>query len=175
MKAMVLTKPEPIERSPLRLEERPTPTPGAGEVLIKVEVCGVCRTDLHVAEGDLIPHRAEIVPGHEVVGHIAARGEGATRFQEGDRVGAAWLWAADGTCPYCRRGQENLCDHPLFTGYDKDGGYAEYMLAREDFIYALPEQVSSREAAPFLCAGIIGYHALQRANVVKGEPLGLYG
>jgi propanol-preferring alcohol dehydrogenase len=175
MKAMVLTKPEPVDRSPLVLTDLPVPEPNAGEVLIRVEVCGVCRTDLHVTEGDLIPHKAEIIPGHEVVGRVAKCGVGAHRFKGGDRVGAAWLWSSDGACPYCQRGQENLCDHPLFTGYDKNGGYAEYMVAREEFIYPIPEGVSSQEAAPFLCAGIIGYRALVRCEVGKGEPLGLYG
>ncbi len=175
MRAMVLTKPEPIERSPLQLLDLPIPEPGRGEVLIQVEVCGVCHTDLHVTEGDLIPHKAEIVPGHEVVGRIARCGQDATHFKEGDRVGAAWLWSTDGTCPYCRRGQENICENPLFTGYDQNGGYAEYMVAREDFIYPIPEGVSSQEAAPFLCAGIIGYRALRRSEVGPGESLGLYG
>lgn len=175
MKAMLLTKPEPIDRSPLKLTDLPIPEPAMGEVLIRVEVCGVCRTDLHLTEGDLIPHKAEIVPGHEVVGRIAKRGEGSDRFKEGDRVGAAWLWSTDGTCRYCRRGQENLCDNPLFTGYDKNGGYAEYMVAREDYIYPIEGSVTSPEAAPFLCAGIIGFHALRRSEVGKGEPLGLYG
>lgn len=175
MRAMVLSQPGPVEKSPLVLKEIPIPEPGPGEVLIRVEVCGVCRTDLHVVEGDLPPVQPEIIPGHEVVGWVEKTGPGSAHFQPGDRVGAAWLFASDGTCPYCRRGDENLCENPLFTGYSRNGGYAEYMVAREDFIYPIPEGVSSREAAPFLCAGIIGYRALRRSEVGRGEPLGLYG
>ena len=175
MKGMVLPEPGPIDSSPLQLVELPVPEPGSGEVLIRVEVCGVCRTDLHVVEGDLPPHRSGVVPGHEVVGRVERLGPSSTRYQIGDRVGAAWLYASDEVCPYCRRGDENLCDGPLFTGYDVNGGYAEYIVAREAFVYPIPEGVSSREAAPFLCAGIIGYRALRRSAVGKGEPLGLYG
>ncbi len=175
MKAMVLLKPGPVENTPLRLLELPRPDPGPGEVLIRVEVCGVCRTDLHVVEGELTPHLQPIIPGHEIVGRVAERGPDAQRFAEGDRVGVAWLGGTDGACPYCLRGDENLCDAPAFTGYDRNGGYAEYAVAREDFVYPLPGEVSSREAAPFLCAGIIGYRALQRAELPAGEPLGLYG
>lgn len=175
MKAMVLRGPAPVETSPLRQMELPMPQPGRGEVLLRVEVCGVCRTDLHVVEGDLAPHRRPIIPGHEVVGRVAARGPGAERFELGARVGAAWLYAACGACRYCLRGDENLCDAPRFTGWDVDGGYAEYMVAKEAFVYPLPEGVSSREAAPFLCAGIIGYRALCRSEVRPGEPVGLYG
>ena len=175
MKAMVLFQPAAIESSPLRLMELPTPEPGPGEILIRVEVCGVCRTDLHVTEGDLPPHRSPIIPGHEIVGRVAGRGPNARLFADGDRVGVAWLGGTDGACPYCLRGDENLCDAPTFTGYDVPGGYAEYTVAREDFVYPLPGAVSSREAAPFLCAGIIGYRALQRADLPPGEPLGLYG
>lgn len=175
MKAMILTAPGPIDTAPLRLVELPTPQPGPGEVLLRVEVCGVCRTDLHVVEGDLAPRKQPVIPGHEVVGRIEARGPGAERFQLGDRVGAAWLHASCGRCPYCLRGDENLCDAPRFTGWDVDGGYAEYMVAPEAFVYPLPESVSAREAAPFLCAGIIGYRALCRSEVRPGQPLGLYG
>lgn len=175
MRAMLMTRPGPIESCPLTLREMPEPEPGPGEILIQVEVCGVCRTDLHVVEGDLPPHRQPIIPGHEIVGRVARCGPGTHRFEEGDRVGVAWLGGTDGTCRYCRRGDENLCDTPTFTGYDVPGGYAEYTVAREDFAYPLPGAVSSREAAPFLCAGIIGYRALQRADLPPGEPLGLYG
>jgi propanol-preferring alcohol dehydrogenase len=159
----------------LRLVDLPLPEPGEGEVRVRVEVCGVCRTDLHVVEGELPPRRDTVIPGHEVVGRVEALGAGASRFRVGDRVGAAWLYASCGVCPYCRRGQENLCDAPLFTGYSMNGGYAEAMVAREAFLYPLPGAVTSREAAPFLCAGIIGYRALRRSDVGKGEPLGLYG
>lgn len=175
MKAMVLTQPGTVGSSPLRLMELPIPEPRTGEILIRVEVCGVCRTDLHIVEGELPPHRQPIIPGHKVVGRVAACGPNASRFAEGDRVGVAWLGGTDGTCPYCCRGDENLCDSPTFTGYDVPDGYAEYTVAREDFVYPLPGAVSSREAAPLLCAGIIGYRALQRADLPVGGPLGLYG
>jgi propanol-preferring alcohol dehydrogenase len=172
---MVLRSPGPVEKAPLELVEIPTPKPGPGELLIRVEVCGVCRTDLHVVEGELPPHHARISPGHEVVGRVEHLGQGASLFAGGDRVGVAWLHAACGVCPYCRRGDENLCDAPTFTGYDVPGGYAEFLTAPEDFVYPLPATVSAREAAPLLCAGIIGYRALRRSEVKPGEPLGLYG
>lgn len=175
MKAMVLSTPGPIETAPLRLTELPVPEPASGEILLQVEVCGVCRTDLHVTEGDLPPHQQPIVPGHEIVGRVVKNGSNSRRFAIGDRVGVAWLGGTDGTCVYCLRGDENLCDAPEFTGYDRNGGYAEYTVAREDFAYPLPGTVSSREAAPFLCAGIIGYRALARAMLPAGAPLGLYG
>jgi propanol-preferring alcohol dehydrogenase len=172
---MVLTHPGPAEDARLRLVDLPTPEPGPGEIRVRVEVCGVCRTDLHVVEGDLPPHKEGIIPGHEVVGRVEKLGEGASRFQVGDRVGIAWLHASCGVCGYCLRGDENLCERPTFTGWHVDGGYAEYAVAVEAFAYPLPEAVSSREAAPFLCAGIIGYRALRRSDVKPGEPLGLYG
>ncbi|MGV3721330.1 MAG: zinc-dependent alcohol dehydrogenase family protein [Actinomycetota bacterium] len=175
MKAMILREPGPVEAAPLQLAELPTPEPGPGEILIRVEVCGVCRTDLHVVEGDLSPRRQPIIPGHEVVGRVAARGAGAERFQLGDRIGVAWLHASCGKCRYCIRGDENLCDAPQFTGWDVDGGYAEYTVAREAFAYPLPQGTSSREAAPLLCAGIIGYRAFCRSEARAGEALGLYG
>jgi propanol-preferring alcohol dehydrogenase len=175
MKAMVLHSPAAVATSPLHLEELPTPEPKPGEVLIRVEVCGVCRTDLHVVEGELPPHCERIVPGHEVVGRIAKLGPGVDKLREGDRVGVAWLHETCGVCRYCVRHDENLCDRPLFTGYDVNGGYAEYTVAPADFIYPIPEGVTSREAAPFLCAGIIGYRALRRSDVKPGETLGLYG
>ena len=175
MKAMVLDKPAPIETAPLVEREIPTPEPGVGEILVRVEMCGVCRTDLHVVEGELPPHKQPIVPGHEIVGHVAKLGAGAQRFRVGDRVGAAWLQRTDGTCPYCRAEQENLCDNPRFTGYDDDGGYAEFTLAHEDFAYALPEGLPAGTLAPLLCAGIIGYRALRRSEVKPGQRLGLYG
>jgi propanol-preferring alcohol dehydrogenase len=175
MKAMALGAPAPIDTRPLQLVELPDPEPGPGEIVVRVEVCGVCRTDLHVVEGDLPPRKPTVVPGHEVVGRVVRRGEGAERFEVGDRVGVAWLHASCGTCAYCLRGDENLCDAPRFTGWDVDGGYAEMVRAPEAFVYPLPEGVSSREAAPFLCAGIIGYRALRRSQVRPGEPLGLYG
>lgn len=175
MKAMVLSQPGQIEQTPLRLCEVPAPQPGTGEVVIRVEVCGVCRTDLHVVEGDLPSHKQPIIPGHEIIGYVECTSPDASRFQIGDRVGAAWLHRSCGVCAYCSRGDENLCDKPTFTGYDVNGGYAEYMRAPEAFLYPIPTGVSSREAAPFLCAGIIGYRALRRSNAGPGAAVGLYG
>jgi len=175
MKAMVLDQPGKVETAPLAEREAPTPEPGAGEILVRVEVCGVCRTDLHVVEGELPPHRQPIIPGHEIVGRVEKRGPGAERFKVGDRAGVAWLHRSDGTCRYCQRGQENLCDNPRFTGYDDDGGYAQFTVAFEDFAYALPEELDAPTLAPLLCAGIIGYRALKRSEVKAGQRLGLYG
>jgi len=175
MRAMVLESPGAAETSPLLMRDIPVPEPEAGEVLIRVEVCGVCRTDLHVVEGELPPVRQRVTPGHEVVGWIEKCGPQAERYNVGDRVGVAWLHRTCGVCPYCLRGDENLCIAPQFTGYTVNGGYAEYMTAPEDFIYPLPSNVTSREAAPFLCAGIIGYRALRRSDIQPGQPLGLYG
>lgn len=175
MKAMLLEKPDHIENAPLQARDVPTPEPGKDEILVRVEVCGVCRTDLHVVEGELPPHKQPIIPGHEIVGRVERRGPGAGRFEVGDRVGVAWLHRTDQTCAYCRRDQENLCDHPQFTGYDLDGGYAEFTLAAEGFAYKLPEEMESGTLAPLLCAGIIGYRALRRSEVQPGQRLGLYG
>jgi propanol-preferring alcohol dehydrogenase len=176
MKAMVVYNPKPIAEHPLTLVDLPTLEPRAGEVLVKVEVCGVCRTDLHVTEGDLPPHRSPVVPGHEAVGTVAKLGPGSGQLlKEGDRVGIAWLHASCGSCVYCQRGDENLCTIPRFTGYDENGGYAEYLTAPEDFVYPLPSGVPSVEIAPLLCAGIIGYRALRRSDVRPGQRLGLYG
>lgn len=175
MKAMVVEKPISIENHPLTLVDLPIPEPSQGEVLIQVAVCGVCRTDLHVSEGDLQPHKSPVVPGHEVVGTVVKAGPDTRRLKEGDRVGVAWLHASCGVCLYCTRGEENLCIAPRFTGYDVNGGYAEYIVAPEDFVYPLPSGVSSVEGAPLLCAGIIGYRALRRSNVRPGDRLGLYG
>jgi propanol-preferring alcohol dehydrogenase len=175
MKAMLLPAPAPVDTAPLQLVDVPVPAPAPGEVLVRVEVCGVCRTDLHVAEGDLAPKRPQVVPGHEVVGRVAGRGASATRFREGDRVGVAWLHRACGACRFCKRGAENLCVAPRFTGWDADGGYADYVVAPEDFVYALPEHADARTLAPLLCAGIIGWRAYQRSGIEPGERLGLYG
>jgi propanol-preferring alcohol dehydrogenase len=175
MRAMVLEKPAPVGDRPLRLVERPTPEPLAGEIRIRVEVCGVCRTDLHVVEGDLAPHRHELVPGHEVVGRVDKLGAGATRFAEGARVGIAWLRRTCGVCRFCLRGAENLCLEPRFTGWDEDGGYAEYAVVPEAFAYALPLGLGARELAPLLCAGIIGYRAYRRCAIQPGGRLGLFG
>jgi len=175
MKACFLRTPGAIETNPLEFGEFPKPGPAAGEVLIRVEVCGVCRTDLHVIEGELSPKRSPVIPGHQVVGHVAAKGSGAERLAIGARVGVAWLHKTDGTCEYCRRGEENLCDRPQFTGYTVNGGYAEYLVAPEDFVYLLPEKLSAELAAPLLCAGIIGYRSLRLSGVKAGARLGLYG
>lgn len=175
MKAMIVQRRAPMEEKPLQLVDLPVPEPQRGEVLIRIEVCAICRTDLHVIEGELPVHRNPVVPGHQVVGEVTRLGPGATRFRIGEQVGVAWLHASCGVCPYCQRGDENLCDNPCFTGYDVDGGYAEYMVAPEAFIYPIPKRISSRQAAPLLCAGIIGYRALSRSGIRKGERLGLYG
>jgi propanol-preferring alcohol dehydrogenase len=175
MRAWEVTAPGPIDGRPMTFVEKPVPEPGAGEVRIRVSVCGVCRTDLHLAEGDLQPRRPGVVPGHEVVGVVDARGEGATRFQPGVRVGIAWLRWTCGECRFCRRGAENLCVAPRFTGWDDDGGYAEYATVDERYAYALPDAFADEAAAPLLCAGIIGYRALRRAALPPGGRLGIYG
>ncbi len=175
MQAWVVSDPGPIETSPLRYVEKPVPAPGPGELLVQVLACGVCRTDLHVSEGDLPVHRQHVTPGHMVVGRVAALGEGTTDHALGDRVGVAWLRYTDGTCAYCRRGNENLCPNSLYTGWDADGGYAEYITVPAAFAYRLPDGVADAELAPLLCAGIIGYRALLRASLPKGGKLGLYG
>lgn len=160
---------------PLRLIEREVPEPGYGELLIKVLRCGVCRTDLHLAEGDLRPRRPDVTPGHEVVGEVVRVDAAAARFGPGDRVGVAWLAGTDGSCRYCRRGSENLCPASVYTGWDRDGGYAEYVVASDAYVYPLPAGFSDSELAPLLCAGIIGYRALKRAEVPPGGRLGMYG
>jgi alcohol dehydrogenase, propanol-preferring len=175
MKALIVQNRAPVEERPLKLVDLAMPEPQTGEVLIRVEVCGICRTDLHVVEGELPVHRNPVIPGHQVVGEIVRSGPGVTRFQVGDRVGVAWLFSSCGACPYCRRGDENLCISPRFTGYDVDGGYAEYIVAPEAFIYPLRPGIPGHQAAPLLCAGIIGYRALHRSGIRKGERLGLYG
>jgi len=175
MRAWTVRRPGPIATGPLELVERDAPEPGPGEVRVRITVCGVCRTDLHVAEGDLPVHRAGVVPGHEIVGTVDALGQGANRFAEGERVGIAWLRHTCGTCRFCRRRAENLCLAPRFTGWDDDGGYAEHAVVPEAYAYALPKAFSDREAAPLLCAGIIGFRALRRAELPPGGRLGLYG
>lgn len=170
MRAMVLETPG----QPLRELERPVPLPGAGQVLIRNHACGVCRTDLHIVDHELPDPKLPLIPGHQIVGTVAALGAGARRFRLGDRIGAAWLAHTDGVCRYCRREMENLCDHPLFTGYTIDGGYAEFAVAYEDFCYALPEGYGDLEAAPLLCAGMIGYRSYRLAGA-DAERLGLYG
>ena len=175
MKACILRSPAPIETNPLEFTEVPKPEPGDGQVLVRVNACGVCRTDLHVVEGELAPRKSPITPGHQVVGTVEAAGSGATRYPIGTRVGIAWLHSTDGSCEYCKSGQENLCDHPSLTGYTVDGGYAEYALAEEGFVYPIPDGFADLAAAPLLCAGIIGFRCLRLANVERGGRLGLYG
>ncbi|HEX9032047.1 MAG TPA: zinc-dependent alcohol dehydrogenase family protein, partial [Streptosporangiaceae bacterium] len=175
MRAWVVHEPGPMASGPLRLLDRPVPDPGPGELLIRVRCCGVCRTDLHLAEGDLLPRRAQVTPGHEVVGEVVRAAQGATRFAEGDRVGVAWLAGTDGSCRYCRRGSENLCPHSVYTGWDRDGGYAEYLTAADAYVHPLPSGFTDTELAPLLCAGIIGYRALRRAELPPGGRLGIYG
>jgi len=159
--------------SPLELRDLPVPEPGPGQLLLEVSVCAVCRTDLHVVDGELPDPKLPLVPGHQIVGRVAALGEGAGRHAVGDRVGVPWLGYADGTCRYCTSDRENLCDSALFTGYQLDGGYAEHAVAREDFCFAIPEGYPDLQAAPLLCAGLIGYRSLRLAG--DGERLGLYG
>lgn len=175
MKAIVLTKPAPIDTAPLLLRDLPIPQPASNEIRVRVAACGICRTDLHVVEGELPPQVEHIVPGHQVVGVVDRLGSAATRFKEGDRVGIAWLRATCGVCGYCQAGNENLCPQARFTGYHANGGYAEHAVVREDFAYALPANLNAAEATPLLCAGIIGYRALRRAEMRPGCRLGLYG
>jgi propanol-preferring alcohol dehydrogenase len=173
VKAAILKSSGDVFQRPLAIEEVPIPAPQAGQVLLRVRACGVCRTDLHVVEGELPPLRQTIIPGHQIVGEII---EGATNeYPLGSRVGVSWIGGVDGTCPYCRRGLENLCDSPVFTGYKVDGGYAEYALARSDFIFPLPDSLDDLHAAPLLCAGIIGFRSLRVAGVEPGENVGLFG
>jgi len=172
---MAVHEPALIESAPLQELETAVPDPGPGEILVRIRTCGVCRTDLHVAEGDLPPRLARVIPGHEIVGIVEKRGVGATGFAQGARVGIAWLRETCGTCVYCVRGRENLCPNARFTGWDHDGGYAEYAVAREKFVYALPDTIGDEEAAPLMCAGIIGFRAIKRADIRPGATVGLYG
>ncbi len=175
MDAWVVDRPRPVDDSPLQRIEREVPDPASGQIRVQVRCCGVCRTDLHLVEGDLAPRRVQVTPGHEVVGVVDSLGPGAERFAVGDRVGVAWLGGTDGSCRFCRRGQENLCVSPTFTGWDVDGGYADACLVDEAYAYRLPDGIDDEQAAPLLCAGIIGYRALVCADVPPGGRLGLYG
>jgi len=175
MKACILRSPAAIETNPLEFADVATPEPRNGELLVRVHACGVCRTDLHVIEGELPPCKSPVIPGHQVVGVVEKLGEGARRFSVGTRVGIAWLHKTDETCDYCRSGAENLCDQPVFTGYTVDGGYAEYIVAPEDFVYAIPSKVPDEQAAPLLCAGIIGFRCLRLSGIKPGGRLGFYG
>src|SRR5215468_8580257 len=169
MRAMVLDR----SGQPLAMRERPVPQPAAGEILVAVSACGVCRTDLHVVDGELLHPKLPIVPGHEIVGRVAALGGGVAGFTVGQRVGVPWLGATDGVCPYCRAGRENLCDAPLFTGYTRDGGYATHTVADARYCFPLPDGFDDAGAAPLLCAGLIGWRSYRMAG--EGEALGIYG
>ncbi|MEK7293707.1 MAG: zinc-dependent alcohol dehydrogenase family protein [Nitrospirota bacterium] len=175
MKAMTLERSADVGTSPLRLHDAPVPEPGSGQIRVKVRVCGVCRTDLHIVEGDLPLVKRPIIPGHETVGIVDRTGAGVRSVKEGDRVGIAWLQATCGQCEFCRNGRENLCARATFSGYHVDGGYAEYALVSEAFLYPIPPVFSDEEAAPLLCAGIIGYRALRLSGVKPGQRLGMYG
>ena len=175
MRAAVLHHPAPIASRPLTIEDLPIPEPGPGEVLLRVEACGVCRTDLHIAAGELPPLRGAITPGHQIVGRVEKLGQGIAGLEPGTRVGVSWLGGVDGACPLCRKGRENLCDHPAYTGYSVNGGYAEYTVARADFLIPLPDQPAATDLAPLLCAGIIGFRSLRVAEVAPGDRVGLFG
>lgn len=171
MKAAVLTSPAPVSTHPLRMMDSPRPALMPGHVVLKVRACGVCRTDLHIIEGELGWRRSKLIPGHQIVGEILEAGD----LPAGTRVGVSWMGGVDGTCWYCQHNMENLCDAPVFTGYSVDGGYAEYTLARSDFVFPLPQSLDDLHAAPLLCAGIIGFRALRVAGVQRGERVGLFG
>jgi len=175
MRAMVLEKPADVREAPLRAVESPEPEPGLGEIRVRVKACGLCHTDLHIVEGELPAPRLPVIPGHQIVGVVEARGEGASRFREGDRVGVPWLHDACGACEYCAHGRENLCEFARFTGLHVNGGYAEFTVVSQDFAYPVPVSFSDEAAAPLLCAGIIGYRALRLSEIRPGETLGLYG
>jgi propanol-preferring alcohol dehydrogenase len=175
MKACLLTAPAPIESAPLAFTEVAAPEPRGNQVLVRVHACGVCRTDLHVVEGELPPRKSPVIPGHQVVGVVERNGPQATRFPAGARVGIPWLHRTCGVCVYCRSGRENLCEAAEFTGWTVDGGYAEYVTAPEDFVYPLPGELSDLHAAPLLCAGIIGFRTLRLSGVPHGGSLAIYG
>lgn len=175
MLTMRLNEPDLIENNPLKLVDTETPKPGPHEILVRVQACGICHTDLHTVEGELDLPKKPVIPGHQVVGVVEKLGEGANRFKKGDRVGMAWLYFTCGKCSYCQQGKENLCENALFTGYHVDGGYAQYATVSEDFAYPIPNRFTAEEAAPLLCAGIIGYRALRLSEIKPGQRLGLYG
>jgi propanol-preferring alcohol dehydrogenase len=175
MKAMVLRRPADVSSNPLESADLAAPAPGPEDILVKVKYCGVCHTDLHAVEGELPKVKLPLVPGHQIVGVVAGRGAAASRFKEGDRVGAAWLYSTCGHCEFCLSGRENLCRDARFTGYQVDGGYAEYFVIPEKFAYALPSGFGDEEAAPLLCAGIVGFRALRLSEVKNGQRLGIFG
>jgi propanol-preferring alcohol dehydrogenase len=175
MRAQLLSSSSPSESSPLQSADLPIPQPGRGQILIRVSACGVCHTDLHTVEGELIPPHPPIVPGHQVVGTVAGLGSGVEGWSVGDRAGAFWLYRSCGRCAFCAHGEENLCPEAEFTGLHRNGGYAEYMLAEADYALRIPASFRDAEAAPLLCAGIIGYRSLRKAEVQPGEAVGLFG
>ena len=175
MRAWAVSTPGPVDSGPLVAIEREIPTPTRGQIRLRVVACGVCRTDLHLVEGDLSPRRPLVIPGHEIVGVVDALGPDAHGYSVGDRVGAAWLAHTCGECPFCLAEKENLCLYPTFTGWDIDGGYAQYVVVNEDYVYTLPEQFSDLDVAPLLCAGIIGYRALRQSSLPEEGRLGIYG
>jgi propanol-preferring alcohol dehydrogenase len=175
MKAMVLEKQQPLENGPLILKDIPIPEPKNNEIRIKINVCGACRTDLHIVEGELPAHKMPVIIGHQIVGQVDKLGENAHIFDIGERVGVPWLYKTCGKCKYCREDKENLCENAMFTGYDADGGFAEYTIVQEDFAYRLPKDYSDLEAAPLLCAGVIGYQAFQKTGLRHTGKLGLFG
>jgi propanol-preferring alcohol dehydrogenase len=175
MKAMILREPRPAEENPLVAADLAVPEPGAGQVRVHVRACGVCHTDLHLVEGEIALPKLPVVPGHQIVGQVDALGEGVTRFAPGDRVGVPWLYSTCGQCENCRRGLENLCDNARFTGQHADGGFAEYMVVPAAFAYPIPGGFPDQQAAPLLCAGIIGYRSLRLSEIRPGGRLGLYG
>ena len=175
MRAMVLDHPAPVSQSPLGLRERPKPEPTDCQIRLAVRCCGICHTDLHTVEGELKLPQLPLIPGHQIVGIVEARGSAARKFREGDRVGVPWLFRTDGSCRYCRMGKENLCDHAEFTGLSADGGYAEYMVVDGDFAYSLPSEFDDAHAAPLLCAGVIGYRSFRLSGARRGDRVGLYG
>jgi len=172
---MLLHKPAPVDESPLHLEEVTSPLPRPGQIRVRVQCCGVCHTDLHIVEGELPLPKLPVIPGHQIVGVIDAIGPGVHKHKEGDRVGIPWLYSTDNCCDYCRRGLENLCEQGQFTGFHADGGYAEYVVVHEDYAYVVPQVFSDENAAPLLCAGVIGYRSYRLSGIRPGERLGLFG
>ncbi len=175
MKAMVLEQQANLENYPLKLKEVRIPEPEDKEIRLQISVCGVCRTDLHIVEGELPAHKMPVIPGHQIVGRIDKTGAKAKKYKIGQRLGIPWLYKTCGKCKYCRSGKENLCENAMFTGYDADGGFAEYVIVEEDFAYPLPENYTDKEVAPLLCAGVIGYQAFKATGLKNSGKLGLFG
>ena len=175
MKAIVLEKQQYLEENPLRLKDVPTPEPKDDEIRININICGACRTDLHIVEGELPAHKMPVIIGHQIVGRVDKLGKSVSKWKLGDRVGVPWLYKTCGKCKYCKSGKENLCDNAMFTGYDANGGFAQYTVISQDFAYQLPENYSDLEVAPLLCAGVIGYQAFQATGLKNEGRLGLFG